>query len=99
MLRNRCIAGEDPSILAVNKFGRNTDVDSAAAEDVWDGGGIWVAPTAARVHNLVSADAADDAAGTGAQTVLVTGLDGTWTETSETVTMDGITPVATTTRS
>jgi hypothetical protein len=42
----------------VNKFGRNPDVD--AAEDIWDGGGLWVPPTAARTHALVSSSAQDD---------------------------------------
>jgi hypothetical protein len=79
------------------KFGRNQDVDTAAAEDVWDGGGTWVPPTAARVHAVVSSSTADDGApaGTGAQTVTVLGLDDSYLEISETVTLDGTTPVNT----
>jgi hypothetical protein len=42
----------------INKFGRNSDVD--AAEDIWDGGGLWVPPTASRTHALVSGSAQDD---------------------------------------
>lgn len=79
----------------VNKFGRNADVDSAAAEDIWDGGGIHVPPTAARLHDIVSTDAADDAAGTGARTVEIQGLDSDYKVQSETVTMDGTTDVET----
>lgn len=37
----------------LTKYGRNLDVDSGSVpEDVWSGGGIWVPPTAARVHTL-----------------------------------------------
>lgn len=81
----------------VNKFGRNPDVDTATdPEDVWDAGGIWVAPTVARVHDVASSDVADTAAGTGARTVKVSGLTG-WdaAEVSETVTLNGTSNVAT----
>jgi hypothetical protein len=79
--------------LGVNKFGRNQDVD--AAEDIWGTGGNWVAPTAARVHAIVSNDANDTSAGTGARTVYVEGLNGSYAATSETVTMNGLASVNT----
>ena len=80
----------------LHKFGRNPDVDSAAEEDIWDGGGTWVAPTQARLHDIVSDDANDTAAGSGARTVRVIGLT-SWTseEWSEDITLNGLTPVAT----
>lgn len=53
----------------VNKFGRNPDVDTAL-EDIWDGGGTYVFPTQARLHALVSDDAADDGKATGTVTLL-----------------------------
>jgi hypothetical protein len=81
-------------VSAVNKFGRNPDVD-IGTEDIWGGGGLWVAPTAARVHAIVSSNAADDSAGTGARTITVNGLNGSYVDTTETVTMDGVTPVNT----
>lgn len=67
---------------SINKFGRNIEVDSGVLADVWDGGYtvgsggvslIWVAPTAARVHQLVSSSTSDDGdpAGVGARTVRV----------------------------
>ncbi len=75
--------------------GRNTDAD-AGAEDVWDGGGLWVAPTAPRVHNLVSDDAKDTASdGVGARLVRLRGLDRKFILTNETVPLAGLTPVAT----
>ena len=82
---------------AVLKFGRNSDVDTGGLEDIWTGGGTWVQPTAARVHDIVSSSANDDGspAGTGAQTVKVMGLDGTYALAEETITMDGTTNVAT----
>lgn len=51
--------GDLTGVSKLNKFGRNTDIDTAAAEDIWDGGGLWVPPTAARIHNLVSTVAND----------------------------------------
>ena len=79
------------------KFGRNTDVDSATAEDIWDGGGTWVAPTTARTHDIASTDTDDDGdpAGNGAQTVKIYGLDASYADQNETVTMNGTTNVAT----
>ncbi len=93
-------AGLLPGYVGVNKFGRNPDVDTAAAEDVWDGGGIWVAPTAARIHDIVSTSTDDDGVNapgsTGAQTIRVFGLT-SWStaEVSEDITLDGTTNVAT----
>lgn len=74
-------------ISAVNKFGRNPDVD-IGTEDLWGGGALWVAPTAARVHNITGG-ANDTAAGTGARTVSVNGLNGSYVDTTETVIMNG----------
>jgi hypothetical protein len=84
--------GQVPGQIGVNKFGRNPDIDTVTApEDVWDGGGIWVAPQAARVHDLASSSALDAAAGTGARTVRVFGLTG-WgaPEVSEVVALNGV---------
>jgi hypothetical protein len=80
----------------VNKYGENADI-STSAEDMWSGGGDWTAPTAARVHNIVSGDVADKApSGAGARTIQVYGLtDWDTAETSEVVTMDGTDAVAT----
>lgn len=96
--------GNIPGITHVNKFGRTTDADSGVATDVWDGANatdatpIWVAPTTARIHDIVSTSANDDGdpVGTGAQTVRVYGLT-SWSsdEVSEDITMNGVTNVAT----
>jgi len=86
----------------INKFGQAPDADSGTLTDVWDGADgttstdIWVAPTAARVHAIVSNDTNDTSAGTGLQTCRVYGLtDWDTAETSEVVSMNGTTPVNT----
>lgn len=50
-------------------------------------------PTAAVTLEVVSSDADDTIAGAGARTVTVLGLDANWEEISQTVDMDGLTPV------
>lgn len=82
------------NMTPVNKFGRNPDVD-IGTEDIWGSGGTWVEPTAATTVNVVSSSANDTSAGTGARTVTVNGLNGSYVDTTETVTLNGTTPVAT----
>ena len=86
-------AGKIAGARVERMIGRNGAVTTA--EDVWSSGGDWAAPATAEVVNLVSADAADDAAGTGARTILVEGTNDQYALDSETVTMDGVTPVPT----
>lgn len=87
----------------VNKFGANIQVDSGVTADVWDGGAtsgvslLWVAPTQARIHDIVSTSANDAAAGIGANTLRVHGLtDWDTAEVTEDITMNGLTNVPTT---
>lgn len=78
---------DDPRHVPVNKFGRNTNVDSTPT-DIWDltTQPIWLAPTAARIHTIASDNAADTTAGTGVDTVIVTYLpDWDTMELTETV--------------
>lgn len=77
------------------KFGRNPDVDTAASEDIWTAGGNLVEPTAARIHSVVSSSANDASAGTGLRTLTIVGLDSSYNIQSETITMNGVTPVNT----
>ena len=75
-------------------FGYNPDLDTAE-ESVWPDGGTIPHPTVASVLDIVSTSTADDAAGTGARTVFIEGLDGNYNVVSETVVLDGTTAVET----
>ena len=94
--------GNVANFTAVNIIGRNSDVD-AAVEDIWTAAAaipqiLWVAPTQARTHAIVSTSTSDDGQplGVGARTIRVYGL-ATWStaESSEDITMDGTTGVNT----
>jgi len=87
-----------PGHSLIHKFGRNPDIDTAAGFEVlWNGGGPYTGfdPTGAEVLSLVSSDANDTLAGTGAITVELFGLLADYTEDSEVVILDGVTPVDT----
>lgn len=83
-------------------YGYNGDVDTGTAttghETVWPGGGLWVPPTVARVHAIVSGSADDDGApaGAGAQSVIVSGYIADWVRASEVVVLNGVGAVNTT---
>lgn len=79
---------------AVTVFGYNADVDQTL-ETLWPQGGVITYPAAATVIKVSSSSANDTAAGTGARTVLLEGLDGSFNEVSETVTLNGQTAVNT----
>lgn len=89
--------GSINGISYVHKFGRNADIDQAI-EDIWDGGGVWVPPTTARTHSIVSSDAADtNTAGAGARKIKISGLVDWSSEgsASEVIELNGTTPVST----
>lgn len=76
--------------------GFNGDI-STTEEPVWDQGGAYTYQAAAAVAKVSSSSTADTSAGTGARTVLVIGLNGSYAYTEETVTLTGQTAVNTTT--
>lgn len=80
---------------AVVVFGYNSDIDTAV-ETVWPYGGLLSFPAAALQMKVSSSNANDTAAGTGARTVYIAGLDASHNEISETVTLNGQTAVLTT---
>jgi len=96
------ISGDDIATLtAVNKFGRNPEVDiNTTPEDIWNGGGNYTGQPVGFTPETVqvfSSSALDTAAGTGARTIRFHGL-ATSTSTSYTsqdVTLNGTTPVTT----
>jgi hypothetical protein len=87
----------DPEVRIVNRFGENSDIDTGTVPEViWDNGGNFTFPTAAETVQVFSSSANDTSAGTGARTVTVTGLDANYDLSTETVTLNGTTPVTTT---
>ena len=88
--------GNISGATVIHKFGRNVDCDQNELEDVWDVGGEWVAPAAARTHTIVSSNTADTTAGTGDKSVQVYGLDADYALANEVVTLGGTVGTATT---
>jgi hypothetical protein len=80
----------------VSKFGINPTVGSGGFESIWEGSNAYPWPTAAATLSVVSASANDASGGTGARTVEIQGLDSSWNLLTETITMNGLTPVVTT---
>lgn len=83
----------------VHKYGTNTDIDTATVpEDIWPAG-VASTPTtlvwqdSVSTASVVSSNAADAAAGTGTQTLFIDGVDDNFNSISETITMNGLTPV------
>lgn len=84
--------GALPNVRRITALGNNPDI--TAQEDIWTGGGTYPWMTAATSLEIVSASANDTAAGTGARTVQIQGLDANYAEVNQTITLNGITPVA-----
>lgn len=80
----------------VNKFGNNPTIDiGTVPEDVWGNGGTYTGFIAvAGTVSVVSNSPSDAAAGIGARTVTITGLDSSYNVAQETLTLNGVTPVA-----
>lgn len=91
----RVASGALTNWTAINKFGRNSDIDSAAQADIWDAGGSWTSPTGSSLIQVFSGSTNDSAAGTGARTVTLQGLDSDGLLQNETVTMAGAARVST----
>lgn len=79
-------------VTKINAFGVNADVD-AGTEDVDSAGGTINIPTSAAATNIISSSANDAAAGTGARTCRVIGIDTNYKKLVETVTLNGTTQV------
>lgn len=79
----------------VHTFWENPDVWTAW-ETIWDQGGVYAYPTTAGVLSVSSTNANDTAAGTGARTVLITGLDENYNDVTESIILNGLTGVNTT---
>jgi hypothetical protein len=76
-------------------LGNNPDVDILSVpEDVWSGSGLYPWMTGSTSLEIVSSSANDTAAGTGARTVQVQGLDTSHIELNQNITLNGTTAVA-----
>lgn len=100
LLMRAVAAGYNPDVRIVRKVGQNLDLDSGTVpEDMWDLGGLYTGfPPGSQTperFSIVSDSANDTAAGSGARTVSIVGLDANWDEIEETVTLNGLTPVLT----
>lgn len=91
--------GNVPGVSLTASVARNSLVGSGQFEDLWGGGNLsvpeltMVYPTAPEVWEVVSTDANDTDGGTGARTLFVLSLDGDLLEQSQSVTLNGLTPV------
>jgi len=88
--------GKVPGYSMVNKFGYNPTIGSGSFEVIWETGGQYPYQSTAVTVDVVSDDTNDDVAGTGARTLRIQGLDGSYNLAEETVDMDGTTTVTTT---
>ena len=86
--------GQIPWHESITIFGYNADVDTSI-ETVWPYGGLLPFPASALQLSVSSDSANDTAAGTGARTVYLAGLNANHNQVSETVTMNGQTAVTT----
>jgi hypothetical protein len=88
--------GKVPGYSMVNKFGYNPTIGSGSFETIWETGNNYSWQSTAVTVDVVSDDVNDDVAGTGARTLRIQGLDGSYNFAEETVDMDGTTTVTTT---
>ncbi len=84
-----------PSYKEIYKFGNNPVVGNTL-ETIWSQGGLYSYPASASTMTVSSSDANDTSSGTGARTVRISGLNASYVETSETITLNGQTAVTTT---
>lgn len=88
-----------PGYSVVSKFGRNPDIDLGAAEDIWTVGGIRTWLSAAATLEAISTSINDTSGGSGAQIITVQGLDGSFLEVEEDITMNGTSATSATSNS
>ncbi len=70
--------GRVTGISEVHKFGANRDIDAGVTEDIWPPGGVYPWQTGVVALEVVSTDANDTAAGTGARSIKIDVLDSNW---------------------
>ena len=95
-IKEMAMAGMIDGGKFVHVYGRAPAV-VAATVSVWPIGtaAVYTNPASASVLTIVSSSANDAAAGTGARTIIIKGLDANYLEIEETVTLNGTTNVLT----
>ncbi len=88
--------GKVPGYSIINKFGYNSSIGSGAFETIWEPASNIIFQTSAQTLSVVSSSANDVAAGTGARTLRIQGLDSSFNLLETTITLTGTTPVVTT---
>lgn len=87
--------GDIANTRRVALYGTNQDIDTLTEpEDLWPGGGLYPWMSTDTSLEILSDSANDTAAGTGARTVLIDGLNSAWEPITDTVVLNGLTPVA-----
>lgn len=86
--------GRVPGCMPMLKFGRNSNI-GATWETVWSEGAIYQYLSSAEILKVSSSGADDTAAGDGARTVELFGLDENYLRQSETIALNGLASVAT----
>ena len=92
--------GKRIGVTIWNKWGYNPDIDTAAEEVIASFGGTYTPPTSPTTLTLSSSSGNDTSlggGGTGARTILITGIDANRNIQTQTISLQGVTPVVTTT--
>ena len=89
------LRGQVDGHTAVFVSGYNTSVGTTY-ETIWSESTVYAYPASASVMEISSSSANDTAAGTGARTITIYGLDGNYNQINETVSLNGQTAVNTT---
>ena len=92
---NDVAAGLVPNVSLITVFGYAPAVGSGVSKvNVWELATAWVPMASAQSLELLSSSASDTAAGTGARSILIAGVDTNYNLISEIVTPNGTTVVA-----
>ena len=85
--------GLSPGYSLIDKFGKNDDVDTSF-EDIWNDGGVLTLLNSSSTM-IITTTGQDTNGGTGAHTITISGLNGTYYAIEETVTLNAGSPPTT----
>jgi len=92
--------GKRSGVITWNKWGYNSDIDTAAEEVIASFGGTYTPPTTPTTLIITSSSGNDTsvgAGGTGARSIQITGIDGNRNIQTQTIPLEGLSSVVTTT--